>query len=343
MDPKISVVIPVYNIPANYLCGCLDSILAQDYSNIEVIIINDCSPLKENDITIRDYSYRDNRIVYEYLEKNGGVSNARNIGLSKATGEFITFVDSDDVLPKDSLSQMYEEMQRSGSDLVISSMSFELDSSGNKYFNDIQSNIHQIGEQSEEYLLSTITRFRMSFLGKLYKKEILNDLHFPNGIAYFEDYTLLWQLATKYPTYSLIPNIGYITKFREGSASRGHVDFMKCTRILTSLIYSVDKINELFPIQNQVRKNLFSFVIRESFACREIFAGLGTGERKRVFPVANKLYQHIKDSHMLSIAIQMAIKLRLLYLQYNIGSDKLFFYITRFFYRIEAGWFLSHK
>lgn len=91
--PKISVIIPVYNAE-KYLCRCVDSILTQTFSNLDILLINDGS--SDNSGTICDeYALKDNRIKV-FHKNNGGVSDARNVGIDNASGEWITFVDADD-------------------------------------------------------------------------------------------------------------------------------------------------------------------------------------------------------------------------------------------------------
>lgn len=95
MNPKISVIIPVYNTE-RYLKECLDSVVNQTLKDIEIIIVNDASP--DNSISIiNDYASNDGRIVVIDKKNNEGVGQARNDGILKATGEFIAFMDSDDL------------------------------------------------------------------------------------------------------------------------------------------------------------------------------------------------------------------------------------------------------
>lgn len=97
-QPTISVIVPVYNVE-KYLRRCLDSIMAQTYTNFELILVDDGSKDKSGDIC-EDYAKKDPRITVFHKE-NGGVSSARNIGLDNAKGDFVTFCDSDDyVSPK---------------------------------------------------------------------------------------------------------------------------------------------------------------------------------------------------------------------------------------------------
>lgn len=93
--PTISIIVPVYNVEA-YLCRCIDSILAQTFTDFELILVDDGSP--DNCSSICDeYAKKDSRIVVVHKE-NGGLSDARNTGLDIAKGEYIGFVDSDDFI-----------------------------------------------------------------------------------------------------------------------------------------------------------------------------------------------------------------------------------------------------
>jgi len=93
MNPKISVIVPVYKAEA-YLRRCVNSILAQTFQDFEVLLIDDGSPDKSGKIC-DDYVKKDSR-VRVFHKENGGVSSARNLGLDNAVGRYIAFVDSDD-------------------------------------------------------------------------------------------------------------------------------------------------------------------------------------------------------------------------------------------------------
>ncbi len=110
---KVSIIVPVYNAQ-QYLKRCIDSILNQDYNNIEVILINDGST--DNSAQIIGL-YNDERIVLINKE-NGGVSEARNCGISKSSGELVCFVDADDTIEKNYISLMVDIIQKEKCDLV---------------------------------------------------------------------------------------------------------------------------------------------------------------------------------------------------------------------------------
>ena len=117
LSPKISVIVPVYNVE-DYLPRCIDSILAQDYEDFELLLIDDGSTDKGGHIC-DGYAKHDVR-VRVFHKENGGVSSARNLGLDNAVGEFVAFVDSDDYVESAYLSDLVSDMTREfGTDLVI--------------------------------------------------------------------------------------------------------------------------------------------------------------------------------------------------------------------------------
>src|SRR5690554_5746847 len=121
---QLSIIIPIYNIE-DYLPTCINSILNQEFDDYELLLINDGST--DNSGKICDqYALKDNKIRV-YHQKNAGVSAARNLGLEKATGEWICFVDRDDSIEQNSLSKMISKLHTNELDLLIA-RSFVADS-----------------------------------------------------------------------------------------------------------------------------------------------------------------------------------------------------------------------
>lgn len=116
MRGKISIIVPVYNVE-KYLSQCIESIINQNHKNIEIILVNDGSTDKSGDICDK-YSLKDNRIKVIH-KKNEGVSIARNTGLKVATGEYIAFVDGDDLVDKDIYTRLINVINNSKYDLVM--------------------------------------------------------------------------------------------------------------------------------------------------------------------------------------------------------------------------------
>lgn len=209
--PKLSVIVPIYNVE-QYIHKCVDSILSQTFADFEIILVNDGSP--DNCGKICDeYASKDNRVKVIH-KKNGGVSEARNIGLDAAKGEYISFIDPDDWIDKDMYEQTLGYMADNDLDVVCfdveevrtnkSFVRYKYD--GNKSFT--------AHEALYEILIDGIDN---SPCNKIYKKYTWEGVRFPVGRR-FED------VATIYKTFHNAKTVGYMRKAyyhyfrREGSA-----------------------------------------------------------------------------------------------------------------------------
>lgn len=117
-DIKVSIIIPVYKVPEEYLRNCIESCINQTLKNIEIILIDDGSPDNCGEIC-DEYALKDSRIKVIH-KKNGGVSNARNYGILKSKGEYIGFVDADDWIEKDFYEEMILFGEKNKVDVVVS-------------------------------------------------------------------------------------------------------------------------------------------------------------------------------------------------------------------------------
>jgi glycosyltransferase involved in cell wall biosynthesis len=115
--PKISVIIPVYNVEM-YLSRCLDSVINQTVKNIEIICVNDCSQNNCCGI-LKKYKERDSRISIINHEKNRGLSAARNTGMDASRGKYVYFIDSDDWIDSDYLEEMVKAAERTKLAIVM--------------------------------------------------------------------------------------------------------------------------------------------------------------------------------------------------------------------------------
>src|SRR5690242_6114774 len=113
--PRLSVVVPIYNVEG-FLDECLGSLAAQTFSDLEVVMVNDGST--DGSAAIAEaFAARDERFRL-ITQPNGGLSAARNTGIDAATGEFLAFVDSDDVLPPDAYERLVGALDKTGSDFA---------------------------------------------------------------------------------------------------------------------------------------------------------------------------------------------------------------------------------
>lgn len=172
---KISVVVPVYNVE-KYLSECLESIIAQSYKNLEIILVNDGSSDNSGNICDK-YSEKDTRIRVIH-KKNCGLSDARNTGIEYATGDYITFVDSDDFIDRQYIDILIKNMVTYNAD--ISCCDYIRTTKRNYDFH-----IKKVGEstllESEDGIKFYLKKEIVSAWGKVYKKEIFSILRFPSG------------------------------------------------------------------------------------------------------------------------------------------------------------------
>ena len=171
---KISVIVPVYNVE-KYLDKCLTSLIKQTYKNFEIIVINDGSIDNSLAICNKYANKYDNVKVYDY--KNAGVAHARNVGIKKATGDYLLFVDSDDYIDEKLLENLNEFLKKNDCDIVCFDMY--------KVVNNVNTYYHT----SNSLVKDNIKRYIIGDSGpcnKLIKKKLFNNLKFMEKI-YYED------------------------------------------------------------------------------------------------------------------------------------------------------------
>ena len=173
----VSIIIPVYNAE-KYLERCLESVINQTYKNLEIILIDDGSKDSSGDIC-DNYVKIDKRIKV-YHKQNGGLSSARNMGLMKAKGSYIYFLDSDDTIDKVCIDEMYNASIDNQCDIVISPYINIKEGAEKPYFKTSNSKSMNVKDTLKEMLLSNY--FDVSACGKLYKKNIVNNIEFPIGM-----------------------------------------------------------------------------------------------------------------------------------------------------------------
>ena len=184
MTEKITVIVPVYNVE-NYLNKCLDSLINQTYKNLEIIVINDGSTDNSGEIC-QEYAQKDNRIVY--IEKeNGGLSDARNVGLDKMTGSYVTFIDSDDWIEQDYIETLYKKIVEYQADIAVGNYySYNEDEEtyyfhiyGDSYYEKVYDNISIFENLYESQEMKSFAL--ISAWGKLYKAKLFDYLRFDKG------------------------------------------------------------------------------------------------------------------------------------------------------------------
>lgn len=233
----LSVVIPVYNI-APYLSKCIDSVLHQTYTNIEIIIVDDGST--DDSGQICDEFHRKNRQITVFHVEHGGTARARNIGVCNARGEYIGFIDGDDFVDRDMYEDMLREMKPSVDIVTCGSyMDFPKGkhmSSGLAYVCSKAVTMNNV-EAIEELLKCKNKRFCFSVCDKVFRRKLFDNILFPVGRT-CEDLPVSYTLFTKSSNIVHIGAPKYHYYQRDGSTSRHDFYYRRVDEVLfTGEIY----------------------------------------------------------------------------------------------------------
>lgn len=217
----ISVIIPVYNVE-EYLDKCICSVVEQSYSNIEILLIDDGST-DMSGMICDAWANKDNRIKVIH-KVNGGLSDSRNVGISQSSGDFISFVDSDDYIEKNMLKKLHLALIETESDLAICDFNF---------VDEHYKTIHSFPKTLKNEILSTQEALKkltlennfyyVTAVNRLYKKELFASLKFPVGKIHEDEFTV-------------------------------HHLFFKCKRVVTI----DDKLYNYFQRSNSIMHSSFS-------------------------------------------------------------------------------------
>ena len=212
-NPLVSVIIPVYNT-AKHLPTCLNSIINQTYQNLEIIVIDDGSTDNSSEI-IKQYNEKDNRIK-AFTQKNQGLSAARNTGLKNATGKYVTFVDSDDMIETNMIEKLLLALEKTKSDISVCSFKERTTNGKEKHFN--KNNYSRKVLNTEQALKAMLKEqgFMLSATMKLYPLNFFKNVSFPVGKLH-EDVGTTYRLFLKAKQIVFIPDELYIYVHHEDS------------------------------------------------------------------------------------------------------------------------------
>ena len=205
----ISIVIPVYNAE-EYLEKCIESILDQTYPNWELVLVDNGSTDESMEIC-RAYAKKDVRITAFHQYRNQGVSVARNLGMERCLGDFITFIDADDWVKKDYLEKLVKLQKKQDADLVICGYDRVYDEDRKKAPEETQKSgkyairTYNIKQYLKHYLLEGNTHC----WGVLYKSSVLEQLKFPSGLTIGEDLLFVLEAALRAEKIAVTDYMGY--------------------------------------------------------------------------------------------------------------------------------------
>ncbi len=212
--PKISIIVPVYNVE-KYLFECLDSLVKQTMSDIEIICIDDCSTDNSENI-LKHFADTDERVRVIKHDVNSGLSASRNTGIKNARSDYIMFCDSDDYYMPETCEKMFDAIRTTDADIACCSIKLLYEDNNKKQNN---TDIYTIKKQGVFQLqFDSISEYPVCAVNKIYKKQIIldNNLFFPIGLRY-ED-CFYWPAYCNYvKRIAFIPDYLYVYRIRSGS------------------------------------------------------------------------------------------------------------------------------
>ncbi|WP_060868720.1 glycosyltransferase family 2 protein [Chryseobacterium indologenes] len=269
LPSKVSIIVPVYNVE-NYLAKCLDSLVNQSLQDIEILVIDDGSKDKSGDI-IEQYAGKYPEKIKAFTKENGGLSDARNYGIDRATGEYIGFVDSDDYVAETMFEEMFLLAEKYHTKMVISNIQ-KVDEHGNITQKLTQiPNMPELIDLNEHFsVFSDLSYFACN---KLFKKEIFDQKRFKKGV-HFEDIQLIPQLLLKCDQIVQTQNFHYQYLERSDSITKTHtekgLDILKAVADVEQVFYTSDYAHKKKELKNfQIFEGVYSFLAYLAFVKNE--------------------------------------------------------------------------
>lgn len=263
---KISVIVPIYNT-GDFLAECIDSILNQTFKDWELILVNDGSPDNSAEIC-KTYIQKDKRIHY-YYQKNQGVSVARNLGLSKAKGEYLYCMDSDDSLAPDFLETSYQTAVQNDADIAV------------------------IGKWFKEHLSYPPTA--LPTCAMMIKKAFLNkypDIRYPIGIQPCEDGLFSHQLLALTDKIAFNPKGVYY--YRQHQRSNHYAINKTCGKVLNQIpkwFGILTNFYNQYQLWNTKALHLLKFLEHEPFELRLCSMPFNKQQKEQLFYLIKDFYQ----------------------------------------------------
>lgn len=238
---KVTIVLPVYNVE-KYIGDCIKSIIGQKCRDFDLLIVDDGS--KDSSIAIAEDMLRKSDIIYRVVRReNGGLSAARNTGIQNATGDYLAFVDSDDVINPDYVSVLLADVIENDVDLAIATYK---DVTENTKFDFDNRNIKGHVVDKHDFLNKILKRKIFNYFGCfLISREYIinNNMFFDESVFFGVDQAYMWRLMVGVPRYTYSEKIVYNYFDRPGSIMTG-TKIKKMLSGLPSLIKCAEELKD---------------------------------------------------------------------------------------------------
>jgi glycosyltransferase involved in cell wall biosynthesis len=322
---KVSIIVPVYNVE-NYLAKCLDSLINQTHQNIEILVVNDGSKDNSEQI-IQEYAQKYPEKIKPFSKENGGLSDARNFGIDRATGDYLGFVDSDDYITPTMFEEMITLAEKHQAKMVICNIQ-KVDQNGN-----ITQRLTQIPNMPEKIDLeknfSVFSDLSYFACNKLFKKELFHEKRFKKG-AHFEDIQLIPQLLLECKVLAQTQNFHYQYLERTDSITKTHtergLDILKAVEDVEKVFKTSQYSKKREELKNfQIFEGVYSFLaylafVKDAETFYEMSHKLKLFMKERDIKIKDILkYSRFDKNYLLSLPL----KKKIFYLLFFAGQKKL--------------------
>ncbi|WP_312902110.1 glycosyltransferase family 2 protein [Chryseobacterium taichungense] len=322
---KVSVIVPVYNVE-NYLTQCLESLVNQTHQNIEILVVNDGSKDNSEQI-IREYTRKYPEKIKSFTKENGGLSDARNFGIDKATGDFIGFVDSDDYVSPFMFEEMVMLAEKYHAEMVICNIQ-KVNDRGK-----VIQKLTQIPDMPEnidlERNFSVFSDISYFACNKLFKSELFKEKRFKRNV-HFEDIQLIPQLLLECKTIAQTQSFHYNYLERADSITKTHtekgLDILKAVEDVEVFFEKTAYSDRLLELKNfQIFEGVYSFIaylafVKDDDVFYKMCEMLEQFMKKRDIKLKNLLnYSRFGKNYLLSLSL----KKRIFYLLFFAEQKKL--------------------
>jgi len=265
---KVSVIVPVYNTE-KYLRRCLDSLVKQTLEDIEIIVIDDKSPDNSNEI-LKEYEKKyKNKIKVFHNKTNKGIGYNRNFGMSKASGKYIGFVDSDDWVNETMYEKMYDKAEKEKLDLVLCNF--------HKMLEKENDDLEELDSNEISNFKSTILKKKPSLLlevelspwNKLYKNELLDGVTFPEKLKYEDTIFVLKAMARAEKIGIVYEKLNYYlvrNKSETTVMDKKVYDIFEVTKMMVVELKSHDYYEDIKEyVEAMTIRNLFRYTLQQKY------------------------------------------------------------------------------
>lgn len=263
--PKVSIIVPVYNVE-KYLEKCLDSLVKQTLDEVEILVVNDGSTDCSEKI-IQSFQKKFPLKIRSFNKENGGLSDARNFGLDRATGDYIGFVDSDDYITENMFQEMYSLAVKNMAEMVICNLQ-KVDENGT-----VTQKLTQIPNLPEVIILkdhfSVFADLSYFACNKIFKKDLFNGMRFQKN-KHFEDIELIPKLLLKSKILAQTQSYHYQYFERTNSISKTHslkgLDILEAIKSVESTFKVSQYAAQSSELKNfKILEGIYTFLAYSAF------------------------------------------------------------------------------